>query len=839
MGSFPNFGAFVLRAQEKTGRTCINGLPVASPSKQMLGRFPYLQSLRHDNLSIYVHFSETVIARDLVIVVIEHHSESLGDVLKAGELKDENRKNVLYLEISSAMDCLHRNGVVHGFLDVNSVNISKKREEITAKLSGYGLPFLTNYGKDIASSMKFGVFLAPERILNEDESLFLATYQSDVWEMGFVLLQIYLGATLEPDISETEYLEILNKNFTDDSTVTSTVMDDIIQLLIDKKRLPYHKKCEWLETVIRNCLQMGCSNRILVPEIAERIKENVGSIPSEDNVESLYKLKTVDEMRARVREDVLKDYDGFEKLSIDNSFYLWKTCGSTPEIILLKKGIIQNHAPISSYPSIRFDDFNQIDQTVDGQSTFEYGVFELPKERTLAKMEHGLKVSAKMFHKIGVNKDEDHQNENILYETASNMLTIEHFLNSTAVFGVSSVVSSLSSIGVISTQRSDVWCTLLDVDETKWRDYLNLDVLASHSSDRQLEVDIPRCHQYDSFMTTPAIQESLRKVLKGWQIITESDNYVYWQGCDSLATPFLLANMSKPHVAYACFKEFTHRYCHKFYLKDNSEVIKEYLGIFYHLVAYVDPVLYKHLKSNGFDAELFAIPWFLTCFAHELPLSKLVRLWDETMIHGNAFPLMIALAMLNRLRDKLLSVNFNDMIIIIHDQPDLTIDDIIKNARGYENLIPPSCTFRVHASPWKENNSGEVHCLMNSMKGLSLGELAQLHCPRLSSEELIWRIERNLIYIIDTRQESEFQTEHFSNSFNHPNNNHEADIDWLRFLPGIVSSELPKCFLYGKNDKEATEKLAEAYVMKGVPYVCILHEPFETIKNKDPFVVKA
>lgn len=86
----------------------------------------------------------------------------------------------------------------------------------------------------------------------------------------------------------------------------------------------------------------------------------------------------------------------------------------------------------------------------------------------------------------------------------------------------------------------------MDINETKWRDYLNLDVLASHSSDRQLEVDIPRCHQYDSYMTTPAIQESLRKVLKGWQIVTESQHFVYWQGCDSLATPFLLANMSKP-----------------------------------------------------------------------------------------------------------------------------------------------------------------------------------------------------------------------------------------------------------------------------------------------------
>ncbi|CCD66520.2 TBC domain-containing protein kinase-like protein [Caenorhabditis elegans] len=838
MGSFPNFGAFILRAQEKDGRTCINGLPVASPAKQMLGRFPYLQSLQHDNLSVYLHFSETVIARDLVIVVMEHYTMNLEDILKTGNLKDESLNNNFYSEISSALDYLHTRNIVHGFLHLNSIYITdRKNQKLSVKLSGYGLPFLTNYGKDTASSIKFGAFLAPERILNDEDSLFAATYQSDVWELGFIILQIYLGISLEAEVTETEYLEILNKYYTDDQEKLSTVMEDLIQLLADKKRLPYHKKCEWLEAIIRKCLQMCCSKRCSITEVAAEIEININGVKNNNNKYE-YKVKTVEEMRAAVRKEVADNNDGFEKLSVENSFYLWKTCGSTPEIILLKKGIIQNHAPISSYPTVRFDDFLRLDSGVDSQSTFEYGVFDLPSKKTLTRKETGQRVSARMFHKIGILEDKDLLNGNILYETASNMLTVDHLLNASAVFGISSIISRLTNIGVIPTQRADVWCTLLDINETKWRDYLNLDVLASHSSDRQLEVDIPRCHQYDSYMTTPAIQESLRKVLKGWQIVTESQHFVYWQGCDSLATPFLLANMSKPHVAFACFKEFTYRYCHKFYLKDNSEVIKEYLGIFYHLVAYTDPVLYKHLKINGFDAELFAIPWFLTCFAHELPLSKLVLLWDETMMHGNAFPLMIALAMLNRLRDKLLAVNFNEMIIIIHDQPDLSIDEIIKNSRGYEKLIPPSCTFRAHASPWKENYAGDIYCLPNSMAGLSLQQLSSIHCPRMSSEELIWRIERKMVYVLDTRQESEFQSERFSDSFNHPNNNHEADIDWLRFLPGIVCSELPKCFVYGKNDKEAAERLTEAYVMKGVPYICLLHDHFEAVRNRDSVVVK-
>lgn len=52
-------------------------------------------------------------------------------------------------------------------------------------------------------------------------------------------------------------------------------------------------------------------------------------------------------------------------------------------------------------------------------------------------------------------------------------------------------------------------------------------------------------------------------------------------------------------------------------------VIKEYLAVFNHLLAYVDARLYWHLFDMDFLPELFAIPWFLTCFAHVLPLHKL------------------------------------------------------------------------------------------------------------------------------------------------------------------------------------------------------------------------
>lgn len=69
--------------------------------------------------------------------------------------------------------------------------------------------------------------------------------------------------------------------------------------------------------------------------------------------------------------------------------------------------------------------------------------------------------------------------------------------------------------------------------------------------------------------------------------------------------------------AFACLSAFIPKYLHKFFLKDNSAVIQEYLGKFSQIIAFHDPQLANHLKSINFVPELFAIPWFLTMFSRK------------------------------------------------------------------------------------------------------------------------------------------------------------------------------------------------------------------------------
>lgn len=183
--------------------------------------------------------------------------------------------------------------------------------------------------------------------------------------------------------------------------------------------------------------------------------------------------------------------------------------------------------------------------------------------------------------------------------------------------------------------RGRIWACLLGVIENG--SYAAIDKSTPTSTDRQIDVDIPRCHQYDELLSSPEGHRKLKRLLKAW--VTAHPQYVYWQGLDSLTAPFLYLNFNNEgkRVFFFCFKtkfdhvnyfhiseraflslyKFIPKYLHWFFLRDNSAIIKEYLSKFSQLTAYHEPVLAKHLRDINFIPELFAIPWFLTMFSRK------------------------------------------------------------------------------------------------------------------------------------------------------------------------------------------------------------------------------
>lgn len=52
----------------------------------------------------------------------------------------------------------------------------------------------------------------------------------------------------------------------------------------------------------------------------------------------------------------------------------------------------------------------------------------------------------------------------------------------------------------------------------------------------QIEVDIPRCHQYDELLSSPQGHIKFRRVLKAW--VVSHPELVYWQGLSHLRLSF-------------------------------------------------------------------------------------------------------------------------------------------------------------------------------------------------------------------------------------------------------------------------------------------------------------
>lgn len=90
--------------------------------------------------------------------------------------------------------------------------------------------------------------------------------------------------------------------------------------------------------------------------------------------------------------------------------------------------------------------------------------------------------------------------------------------------------------------RGHIWACLLGVLETGGSRYERIDKQTATSTDRQIDVDITRCHQYDEPLSSPEGHRKLKRLLKAW--VTSHPQYVYWQGLDSLTAPFLYLNFN-------------------------------------------------------------------------------------------------------------------------------------------------------------------------------------------------------------------------------------------------------------------------------------------------------
>ncbi|KAF9114141.1 hypothetical protein BGX27_011569 [Mortierella sp. AM989] len=84
-----------------------------------------------------------------------------------------------------------------------------------------------------------------------------------------------------------------------------------------------------------------------------------------------------------------------------------------------------------------------------------------------------------------------------------------------------------SKIDIPPLLRGKVWAAILGVVGDYQEIYDGFDKYTEKTTDRQIELDVPRCHQYNQLMFSPAGHEKMKRLLKCW--VEANENQVYWQ----------------------------------------------------------------------------------------------------------------------------------------------------------------------------------------------------------------------------------------------------------------------------------------------------------------------
>lgn len=287
--------------------------------------------------------------------------------------------------------------------------------------------------------------------------------------------------------------------------------------------------------------------------------------------------------------------------------------------------------------------------------------------------------------------------------------------------GASTDVTSLSKDGAVyyaipPTLRGEVWGCLLDVPHARQREvlYSKLQCQAFGTSlwDRQLAVDIPRCHQYDPSLASSEGHAKLRRIIKAWLAL--NPKLQYWQGLDSVCAVLLSVSFTSEALVLAQLQQLVLRFIahddggaagvhstvqHRLSstsVAAQKSTMSEQLHLLRVLLRYCDPLLAHHLFDVlGCTPELFAIRWLVTLFSHGLPLRKVYVLWDLLLMHADmegAVVLLLSCAVMMQRRTRLLSEDFSGCLAAFSSGGGSTIavGPAVQDTRALIASVPPS-----------------------------------------------------------------------------------------------------------------------------------------------------
>jgi TBC domain-containing protein kinase-like protein len=710
-----NFCVVTLSTGTRSGENYgANGLPVTPSSTTLIGNFRALvEPVVHQNLVQYVDCFRN-----------KHEKVGLVSEFLSPPVTQLNSQEIPQL-ISDILQGLHELHYTEGISHGNITPSCFVSDGSHFRLNHWCLNILTENGRLLDSDALLPDdvrFTSPERIIHASRH---PPMKSDIWSFGLSLLTLVFPEVKLPD-----------------NPADLARLDSSKGVL---RRLDIHEKndsrmTDHLRTFFHHSLEPNSNERASVRKLMKLLKIDLHQFPL-TNTEYL--------IRSTKIPDTVEEVSTTNAISVKEAYYF--LCLASPGFKDIPGKDRQTLPPIQTIPHIlRVNPVivSQPESMVSTPSPQHYSRFTfVPKEYKLTStqvVKDRLKeLDPKLFYPLILFPTPEEKERRRSKEPTQLPLIIRendfaYQVERTILFkcmieGVPYSRHHLmetAQIDINPFYRAETWASILNVKWSNLQEYETIDKITGTTTDRQISVDIPRCHQYNELLASPQGHLKLTRILKAWLKKSEPQEYVYWQGLDSLAAPFVIVNFGNEARAFACFDQFISKYLRGFFSRDNSPTIQEYLALFSHLIAFHDPDLFNHLDNLCFTPELYAIPWFLTMFTHVLPLHKTIHVWDTLLFGNETFPLCIGLAILFQLRGQLLDFSFNDCILIFSDLPEIYIDNLVRDAIYLFKATPKSALTR----DW-----------------LPLEHLKSQICPEISMRDVVEATGRSRLVIIDMR----------------------------------------------------------------------------------------
>eukprot|EP01132_Coremiostelium_polycephalum_P004970 gene4970-6191_t len=313
----------------------------------------------------------------------------------------------------------------------------------------------------------------------------------------------------------------------------------------------------------------------------------------------------------------------------------------------------------------------------------------------------------------------------------------------------------LAQKGIPSVLRGDIWAAILSVNDhesVQLFNSINLD--QKGPNDKQFEVDIPRCHQYHPLLSSKQGHYQLFRLLKAWTILN-IEKGCYWQGLDNVASPFVVHHFFNESKSFACLKSFVDKYLKILYVPNNYASLSDMMLTYQQLLSYHDPEVSNHIHQIQLEPNFYAIPWFITIFAHLFPIDKIDILWDTILLGPSSLPYFIAVSIICQFRSYILKSNLENCIKIISKISSADVHLCVKNAIDKFNNTPLSTTV----SKFVPDTDPELWW----MQEVPIEKRNLEHFPRIGIHDLINSPNSK---IFDIRPSNLYQQLHYPNSIN-------------------------------------------------------------------------